>query len=287
MDKTTKKKIRFVLIAFCILIVPIGYLAAISYAIKIHDNALELAQIKYPDDPNVTQKSIKEIDKAIKIYPWNYLFYMNKAQLQMTLKDYEEVLISARKGTEKNNQYAEGLEFQGLVYEYLGQPDSAKILYSKSIEKYKIRLIENPDNQFINRQIALLYTFSGKINNAKTYLIDIPDTVEFHTKQMIEQFDFYIENYKTGGLKDFLSGETINMINDSITDDYKLDSLIQSIRIYSNGHTTVRRPNQEKKFIYKFRDIFKEKAESIGFKQILNLSNSTPLENNVISKSIR
>jgi len=287
MDKTTKKKIRFVLIAFCILIVPIGYLAAISYAIKIHDNALELAQIKYPDDPNVTQKSIKEIDKAIKIYPWNYLFYMNKAQLQLTLKDYEEVLISARKGTEKNNQYAEGLEFQGLVYEYLGQPDSAKILYSKSIEKYKIRLSENPDNQFINRQIALLYTFTGKINNTQIYLIDIPNTVELHTKQMIEQFDFYIENYKTGGLKDFLSDETINMIIDSITDDYKLDSLIQSIRIYSNGHTTVRRPNQEKKFIYKFRDIFKEKAESIGFKQILNLSNSTPLENNVISKSIR
>ncbi len=287
MDKTTKKKIRFVLIAFCILIVPIGYLAAISYAIKIHDNALELAQIKYPDDPNVTQKSIKEIDKAIKIYPWNYLFYMNKAQLQMTLKDYEEVLISARKGTEKNNQYAEGLEFQGLVYEYLGQPDSAKILYSKSIEKYKIRLSENPDNQFINRQIALLYTFTGKINNAQIYLIDIQETTEYHEKQMIERYDFYIENYQSGGLKDFLSGETINMINDSITDDYKLDSLIQSIRIYSNGHTTVRRPNQEKKFIYKFRDIFKEKAESIGFKQILNLSNSTPLENNVISKSIR
>jgi tetratricopeptide (TPR) repeat protein len=268
MDKTIKKKIRLVLIAFCILIIPIGYLAAISYAIKIHDNALELAQIKYPDDPDVTQKSIIEIDKAIKIYPWNYLFYMNKAQLQLKLKDYKEALISARKGTEKNNQYAEGLEFQGLIYEYLGQPDSAKILYSKAIDKYKIRLNKNPDNQFTNRGIALLYAIIGDMNNSKAYLTDIHETTEYYEKQLIERYDFYIENYQYGGLRDFLSNESIEMINDSIKDEYKLDSLIHSLRIYYNGHTTITRLNQEKESIYKFRNIFKDKAESIGFRQI-------------------
>ena len=262
MDKTTnKKKIRFILIAFCILIIPIGYLAAISYAIKIHNNALELAQIKYPSDLNVTQKSIKEIDKAIKIYPWNYLFYMNKAQLQMKLKNYGEALISARNGTEKNNQYAEGLEFQGLIYEYLGQLDSAKNLYSKAIDKYKIRLSENPDNQLTNRKIALLYTIIGDTNNSKAYLTDIYETSEYYDKEMIERYDFYIENYKSGGLRDFLSNESIDMVNDSITDDYELDSLIHSLRIYSNGHTTIVGTNQEKELIYKFRDVFKEKAE--------------------------
>ena len=269
MDKTTnKKKIRFILIAFCILIIPIGYLAAISYAIKIHNNALELAQIKYPSDLNVTQKSIKEIDKAIKIYPWNYLFYMNKAQLQMKLKNYGEALISARKGTEKNNQYAEGLEFQGLIYENLGQLDSAKILYSKAIDKYKIRLSENPDDQLTNRKIGLLYTIIGDTNNSKAYLTDIYETSEYYDKQMIERYDFYIENYKSGGLRDFLSNESIDMVNDSITDDYELDSLIHSRRIYSNGHTTITGPNQEKELVYNFRDVFKEKAESIGFKQV-------------------
>ncbi len=250
------------------MIVPIGYLVAISYAINIHDNALELAQIKHPHDPRVTQKSIKEIDKAIKIYPWNYSFYMNKAQLQMKIKDYEEALISARKGTEKNNQYAEGLEFQGLIYEYLGQPDSANILYSKAIDKYKIRLNNNPDNQFTNREIALLYAIIGDMINSKAYLTDIHETTEYYEKQLIERHDFYIENYQHGGLRDFLSNESIEMINDSITDNYKLDSLIHSLRIYYNGHTTITRPNKEQVSIYNFRDIFKDKAESIGFRQI-------------------
>ena len=113
------------------------------------------------------------MDKAIRIYPWNYLFWMNKAQIQLELKDYRGALISSRKGTHLKHQYAEGLESQGMCYEYLEQPDSARICYLKAIDKYMKRLGKDPKNQFTRLNIALLYRFVGDSINSQNYLRSI------------------------------------------------------------------------------------------------------------------
>ena len=59
MDAITRKKVKTVLIAFCILMIPLGYLVAISYAIKIGSEAIDTAQM-YSNDSNVLMKWIKQ-----------------------------------------------------------------------------------------------------------------------------------------------------------------------------------------------------------------------------------
>lgn len=267
MNKLTKKKLRIVIIAFFILIIPIGYLFVISYAIKMHDDALKLAEIRYPDDKDVTKKAIITIDNAIRLYHRNYLFRMNKSKLLLKLGDYRGALNAARKGTNLNDQFAVGLQRQGLIYEYLNQPDSAGIYYLKTIEKLKQNCIKEPDNPFIKRQIALFYTFLGDSLNAKKNLEKIPVETSSFLKSNLEIIDFYIENYESGGLKDFLYGETIEMVNCSIPEEI-IDSLILSERFYYQNYHAISDKNQDKKTIYEFRKIFKEKAKTIGFKEL-------------------
>jgi tetratricopeptide (TPR) repeat protein len=268
MDKKSKRKIKIVLIVFGILIIPIGYLIAILYSINMHDDAIKRAQMEYPNDLEITKNSIETINKAIKIYPWNYLFWINKAQLQTKLEDYRAALNSAQRATDLNNDYAEGLEYKGLIYEFLNQPDSAEIYYQKAIDKYKERFKRENDNLLLNREIALLYTFIGKTTKANDFLTPIPDTLNYYRKNMIHRYDYYIENYKSGGLKNFLHGETVKMRHDSITDKNALDSLIEANRIYTNETNTKKIESGKAETIYIFKEIFKDKAKTIGFREI-------------------
>lgn len=268
MDTQIKKKLKIVLIAFAILIIPLGYLIAISFSIKIHNVALEKAMVRYPDDKSVIKESINEIDKAIRIYPWNYLFHMSKAELQIELNDCRGALISAKKATDLKKQYAEGIEYIGMIYEFLNQPDSAKNYYLKAIDKYKKRLENKSNNNMVNIEIALLYSFLRDSVKSNHYLKCASNDTDIYSKLMYDRYDYYIENYKSGGLKDFMFGETVEMVNNSVKNENQIDSLLNNRRIYYDSRSSISGKNKQIKSVYLFKRIFKNKAESIGFKEI-------------------
>lgn len=262
MDKEIRKKLKIVLIAFAIVIIPLGYIVAISFAIMIHDDALEKAMILFPDDKSVIRKSIDDMDKAIMIYPWNHSFHMDKAQLQMKLNDYRGALISAKNGIDLKN-YAEGLEYIGMIYEFLNQPDSASIYYSKAIDILKERLIKT-NNNATNMELGLLYSFVGDSIKARQHLKVASNDGEPYWKQVYDRYDYYIENYRSGGLKDYLYGETIEMTIDSTLDKNQVDSLINDSRFYYDSQSEWIKVNKIQT-VYRIKKIFKNKAESIGF----------------------
>lgn len=269
MKKPANKRLKRVLIAFVIIMIPLSYIIALAYSIDLNDKAVENAIILHPNDKIEINKSIDHINIAIKIYPWNYSFRMNKAQMLMKLNNYRGALNSAKKGTDLNKQYPYGLEYIGMIYEYLDLPDSAKIYYSKAIDRYKQKLEHKNNNIRLTQEIALLYTFLNDSINANKFITHLSKDTDDNTKELLKIFNFYIENYQSGGLKDFYEGETIRMIHNSINNDSIIDNLLLKNRIYPNtANGTIVFENYDNKKVYRFRKIFEDKAKSIGFIEI-------------------
>ncbi len=123
----------------------------------------------------------------------------------------------------------------------------------------------------IERQLALVYTFLGEKDNAKKYLKEVPGNFDKNQKRIIQQYDFYIENYKSGGYKDFLEGETVLLGIDSLQPNIDIDSLFEANRIYYSGYTT-----SGDDYEYEIKKIFEKKALSLGMNKIEKAKPNSP-----------
>lgn len=258
MDKQTKKRIKIVLIGFCVLIIPISYWMYSSIVFERANQAFNEAQ--FSEDSEIIEKSIAEIAKALKVKPWDKILKSMISTLHLKNGDYYYALDFAL----KNNAYL----YSGMIYEYLEKPDSAKIYYKLAVEQYKKQLNKLKEIEIklqVERQISLIYTFIEDTLMAKKYLNDIPPEIDYQMRKMIMQYDYYIENYSKGGYKDFLYGEIICMKNDSISDSYVIDSLLEANRFYYEEYFLEKIENQKEKAIFKFKKIFQDKAQRIGF----------------------
>lgn len=260
MDKLIKKKLKFVLIGFLIALIPIGYWIYSSIVFEKANEAFNEAN--FSNDKIVINESIKEIDRALKIIPWSRFLKSCKYSLHYKIGDYYKALGYAK----KRNDY----DFISLIYESMDKPDSAKIYYHYQINVLKSAL-KKEDKEFrillLGRQLALLYTFIGDSISAKKYLADLSQA-DYSTRKYMLKYDYYIENYISGGYSDYLYGITICMKNDSLSDKYTIDSLIDSHRFYYDNYTSEQTKGQDKKAVYEFKEIFEDKATSIGFKEI-------------------
>ena len=67
-------------------------------------------------------------------------------------------------------------------------------------------------------------------------------------------------------MKNYLDGKTVKLVNDSITDGYILDSLMESKGISYEGSET-QTTNGITSTTYEFRTIYLEKVRELGFKE--------------------
>jgi len=255
------KNIRFVLIGFFIALIPIGYW---TYSSMMFDKANKaFNEGNFSENNTQIENCIKEIDKALRIMPWSKNLNSWKSSLYLKTGNYREALNYALKVDE--------FLYAGMIYEYMEQPDSAKIFYKKAIKTQikQLRKLDNVESKILaERQIALIYNFIGDSDKVSEYLKEIPAETNYQMRKMILQYDYYIENYKSGGYKDFLYGKKIYMKNDSINDDYTIDSIIDAKRFYYNNYSWSQIEGQDEESVYEFEEIFKFKATSIGFKEI-------------------
>jgi len=100
-----------------------------------------------PDDTNVIKESIKQIDNAIWLYRWNYIFYANKATLLCHLKKYQEAINSYDQIYKFKSDYAEGYDVQGFIYDKLGMTDSANHCYQRAIIAMEKRISKNSSDE--------------------------------------------------------------------------------------------------------------------------------------------
>ncbi|MFB6320808.1 hypothetical protein [Saccharicrinis sp. FJH54] len=256
MERSILKKLKLVLIAFTVLAIPMSYVIIAS--IKM-DNANEAYKEVMINDGKKIDLAIQKINNAQKIVFWKNNLTNQKAELLYKKKEYRKVLNCI--GNTKAYLY------KSLIYEHLNKSDSAKIFYEKEIPLLKERLSKCKNDAVlslqIERQIALVYTFLGEKENASKYLKKIPNDFYFYQRRMIQEYDFYIEDYKSGGYKNYLEGETVIFGIDSLTSNIDIDSLFDSNRFYYNGYTSF-----DGEYEFKIKKIFEKKALSIGMNKI-------------------
>ncbi len=261
MDKLIKKKLKFVLIGFLIAVIPIGYWLYFSLQFDKANKAFN--EGNFTDNKTQIENCIKEIDKALKIIPWNKNLNSWKSTLNFKIGNYKEALNYALK--------IDAYLYAGMIYEYLEQPDSAIMFYKKLI-KPQIKQMKKLDDiggrTLAERQIALVYNFIGDSCKVVEYLKEIPIETNYQMREMILQYDYYIENYKSGGYKDFLYGEIICMKNDSLSEKFVIDSLIDVNRFYYDSYSSSQVKGRDENAVYGFKEIFKDKATSLGFIEI-------------------
>jgi tetratricopeptide (TPR) repeat protein len=119
MNAGIKKKLKFSGIGFIILMIPIGFFVKIAIAIDMHNTAMHKVKVEGCDDNASTEEAIMKIDKAIWLYRRNYLFYVSKAKLLCRLKKYHEAIATLNKIEKFKDDYAQGYELKGFIYDKL------------------------------------------------------------------------------------------------------------------------------------------------------------------------
>jgi hypothetical protein len=261
MNNKTRKKIRFVLIGFFIVMIPITYWIYASMTFDKATKAFTLCSESI--EQHHREDCIKDIDRALKIIPWS-----------KSLKSYKGSLLFKNgdlNGSLKYSIDSEAYLFTGMLYEYLDKPDSAKIFYHKSIIQYKRQADKENDLELrlqYERIVALLYTFVDDSLTAKSYMHPIPDDLHFSMKELLLRYDYYIENYSGGGYRDYLYGETVCMTQAMFDNSYRVDSLLKANRILYDSEMFKHINDSIKLKIYEFKAIFKDKATKIGFREV-------------------
>ncbi len=260
------KKWKIIITSFIIILFPLSYVTLISLGLDKQKEAYCKA-CQYPENRELSENALAIMEKVMKFHPWNYMNWMNKAQIQMNLKDFEGALISAKRGTELNDNYAEGLEYQAILYEYLDKPEDAKRYYIKAIEKYKERLSGDKELFLTHIELAMLYKFIGEHDNSRKHLELAKELSEPNMQDYIYQYECYLNHYLSGGMLDYLEGEMVDLYHLSIHNSHTLDSICHANGIAYSGYSTTPKDGMNVVKV-QFRAIFKDKAIQIGFKEI-------------------
>lgn len=193
-------KLKIVLIAFLVLIIPIGLIVKRAIAIEIQKEAVNT--LSNTSSQSDIDEAIKRINLAIKLAPRNYLFYASKAQILQSQKKYREAIHEFEKIHKFKDDYAEGYIAIGMNYEKIGMSDSAKYFYNISLDSYNSRIKkysrdrERVCSEKINR--AYVYALLGDTIHSRREFdqikIDYPDNIDIieqielinHTKDILD-----------------------------------------------------------------------------------------------------
>ncbi|NVO03147.1 MAG: hypothetical protein HXX09_10660 [Bacteroidetes bacterium] len=181
MSQSLKKKIRFIILGFFVLMIPIGYFVKNSIAIDMNNSAIQKVALSSWEDTNIIKESIKEIDKSIWLYRRNYISYANKAELLCCLKKYNEAIITMKQIFDFKSDYPEGLIYIGFIYDKLNLPDSANIYYTKALVIHEKRISDGNSDKILLK--------SSKVDKAfDVFLLDGKSALEKELKILHREY---------------------------------------------------------------------------------------------------
>ena len=269
MDSSVKKKLKIVLIAFAIILIPLGYVVKNLIAIHINDMAINSVYMEPHygmSEAEIRQQAIAELDKAIKINKRNYLFYLNKAKFYFELNQYQNALTEVQKSVERND-YAELIVFQGVLNEYLNKRQKAIDLYRKALIKYKDRLSKQPDNLILKATIIMLnYIMDSDKEVALSNLEKLGKEASWENKHILDSFASYIyycpENLL--GMKSLNYGETVRIRFENFSEKDSVENLLIQNKISWESQGWASSDNNWIEF--EINKIYLAKALELGFK---------------------
>jgi len=256
MNKDNIRKLKFVIVAFLIISIPLSYILYTATLVYEANEAYNSYIFSFEPDDN--ELIIQKIDKALGYAFWDKQLIRNKIHLLKTEERFQEA-VNLSVNTNMHIQTA-------LLFELLNKSDSAKLFYQKEIDQQTDYLNDENEEIFIRlnreRTIALMYTFLGEQIKAQKYLSNIPETLSAPLRRSLLTNDFYIESYKNGGYLDYIAGETDIYVFDNQENEIDVDSLFEANRFYS-----VAESYSKGICTYEIKKIFEDKALENGFRK--------------------
>jgi tetratricopeptide (TPR) repeat protein len=102
------------------------------------------------------------LDKAIKLDTTYYLAYADKVEIFLKLKDFNHAISESKQLLNIKPDFAEGWQFEGLIYDLIGDSVNAIKDYYKSIDLFSERLLDPQKKKYI---------FNNKLNIAVSLLL--------------------------------------------------------------------------------------------------------------------
>ncbi len=182
MGKELKNKLKFVVIGFCILLIPIGFLLKHSYGVHLNDTAVNDFWIRHYGDEKVGLKSIEKLEQAKKFCKRNELVYYNQSRIQSILGDNTSAINTIEEWLTIKPNDIQGLRLQGFYYELNNQTEKANENYLtvKRLTEKKVKN-ENAELTILMNDFILKDTvgFSKRIDELTIKYKEAPSKLLF------------------------------------------------------------------------------------------------------------
>ena len=102
------------------------------------------------------------LDKAIRMDTTYYLAYCDKSEIFLKRKDFNRAIAESQKSLKVKPDYAEGWQYEGMIYDSLGDSINAIKDYTISIDLFNKRITDPQKKK---------YLFFNRLNRAVTLLM--------------------------------------------------------------------------------------------------------------------
>jgi tetratricopeptide (TPR) repeat protein len=179
-----KPKIKFIVIAFIVVMIPLGWIIRGAIAADLQGEAEKLRA--FANSQKELDLAMKKINRAIRLAPRRYFYYVTRASIFEAQKKYREAIAEIQKAHKYKPDFAEGYVEIGFNYERLGFPDSAKISYKSAIEAYNKRIVKYSGDRE--------KTYGNRANKAAIFkLLGDTTNANFEFRQLKKEFPEKLE----------------------------------------------------------------------------------------------
>lgn len=168
-----------------------------SKAIELNDRAMIIYSEAIFKPLDVSRDELNKannlLKQAIEIDENFVLAYINRANVLIKLKEYEEAINLLQRASELKENFAEVISMQGFLYEKIGNLDSANKKYQQAIEAYNKRIADNSNNieDKVSRSFMLIF-----IEDKNTALEEIKKlSEEYPENPLVREMEQTIRNF--------------------------------------------------------------------------------------------
>ncbi|WP_321372225.1 hypothetical protein [uncultured Draconibacterium sp.] len=142
MDKDLKRKLKFVAIGFCLLMIPIGFFLKYSYGVHLNDTATHDFWVRHYGDKTVALEAIEKLEQAKKFCKRNKIIYYNQSRMQSILGDYTLAINTMDEWLAIKPKDITAIRLQGYYYELNNQISKADENYTL-VKKHSENEVKN------------------------------------------------------------------------------------------------------------------------------------------------
>nr|WP_319273530.1 hypothetical protein [uncultured Draconibacterium sp.] len=130
MDKELKRKLKFIAIGFCLLMIPIGFFLKYAYGVHLNDTATHDFWIRHYGNKEIALEAIEKLEQAKKFCKRNKLIYYNQSRMQSILGDNTSAIHTMDEWLAIKPKDITAIRLQGYYYELNNQISKADENYT-------------------------------------------------------------------------------------------------------------------------------------------------------------